>query len=76
MTTPAGYTQDDTGWYWKDDGTGPYSISSAGIATLLAGANVSLDPTGFTEGQQGFYYYTDGSGPYAKGSLGLFKLIS
>ena len=75
MTIPAGYTQDNTGWYWKDDGNGPYSISSGGVATLLAGLSVSASSTNFTEGPQGFYYGSDGSGPYARGPGGIYKLI-
>jgi len=76
MALPAGYSYEDEGWIYKSDGTGPYSVSSGGVATLLGGTLVTADPTGFSKGQDGLWYYTDGSGPYVKGTDGMYKFLN
>ena len=76
MATPAGYSQDNDGWYWKNDGTGPYSISSGGVAALLGTTIVNASLTGFSLGPGGFYYYSDKSGPYIRGSGGIYKFLA
>jgi hypothetical protein len=75
MPIPAEYSYDNGGWIWKNDGTGPYSISPTGVATFLGGSVVSASYEGFSQGVDGLYYFTDGSGPYAKGSDGMYKFL-
>jgi hypothetical protein len=75
MALPAGYSYDDDGWIWDTDRYGPYSMSTGGVMTLLAGDLVSADPTNFFAGPNGFYYGSDASGPYARGAGGIYKLI-
>lgn len=76
MALPAGYSYDNGGWIWYEDGTGPYSISPMGVATFLGSSVVSASYDGFSQGPDGLYFFNDGSGPFAKGTDGMYKLLA
>lgn len=53
------------GFYWKDDGTGPYSYDGVSMA-LFYGAVSGFSASNISQYdyKDGFYWKNDGTGPY------------
>lgn len=50
MPIPVGYTQTHNGFFYRQDGTGPFVIDAAGTPYLAAGIAMGVDPGGIATG--------------------------
>lgn len=74
MSIPTGYSLDNDGFYYKNDGSGPYAIASNGEVHFLGGLQIASSLVGFSFGPNGFVYKSDGSGPYVTDGTNVYTL--
>jgi hypothetical protein len=76
MALPTDYSFHSSGHIMKSDGTGPYSVSSTGVVSLLGSTIINANTSGYTQDNDGLWYYSDGSGPYVKGLDGMYLFLN
>lgn len=75
MSVPAEFRQRGA-YYYRSDGSGPYSIDANGRPTLIKGPGFGITGNFTVEIGGSGYFKDDGSGPYAKDMYGMFYLIT